>query len=289
MELTKAIQDKLAAEFPSREIKWLPRITKKGPKNNRVDIFNSQGKQVAGCMAHIDARQVMQRLDSVVGAGGWSDEYQPSAIGKGVECRLTVLGVSKVDVGVPSNTEPEKGAYSDALKRAAVKFGIGRHLYEIPTQWLEFDGWKITGHPSLPPRKPPVDTSREKASLAVVVDHEPEHSEDLSHQKPPAAPQKKLKPQSESVIADLRATIEGGTDGKATLGFVCNRATLTGLYKNTGERDMSQHAFKAALKWEGWPSDNGNFKKDSLNNGSVMPADKGLALFDWLVARKETE
>jgi len=151
-EFTSEIQAKLAEPFPPNAIKWLPRITtKKGPNNTRVNIERN-GQRVAGCMAHIDARQVMQRLDEVVGAANWSDEYQAAAIGKGIECRLTVLGVSKVDVGVPSDTEPEKGAYSDALKRAAVKFGIGRHLYDIETQWLPFDGWKITN--KLTPNQP---------------------------------------------------------------------------------------------------------------------------------------
>ena len=256
--ITKEIQDKLSAEFPSRDIKWLPKITtKKGPNKTRVNIERN-GQRVAGCMAHIDARQVMTRLDEAVGAGQWEDTYQASAIPGGVECALTVLGVTKTDVGTPSDQDPVKGAYSDALKRAAVKFGVGRHLYDIPTQWLPFDGWKITGTPELAGNQPPPE-------------------------------KKKLQPQSESVIVDLRATIEGGTDGKVTLGFIANRATMTGLYENTGERDMSQHAFKAALLWDGWPEENGKFKKADLNNGSVMPADKGLELFDWLVARKETK
>lgn len=95
-----------------------------------------------------------------------------------------------------------------------------------------------------------------------------------------------MKALPEHSILALRETIKGGTDGKVTLGFVCNRATMTGLYKNTGEHDMSKHAFKAALLWEGWPEDNGSFKKADLHNGSIMPADKGLALFDWLVERK---
>jgi len=49
----------------------------------------------------------------------------------GVECTLTILGISHADVGTPSQSEELKGAYSDALKRAAVKFGIGSYLYEL--------------------------------------------------------------------------------------------------------------------------------------------------------------
>ena len=133
----------------------MPKITtKKGPNNTRVNIERN-GQRVAGCMAHIDARQVMNRLDEAVGAGQWYDAYQPSAIAGGVECALTVMGVTKTDVGTPSDQDPVKGAYSDALKRAAVKFGVGRHLYDIPTQWLPFDGWKITGQPEVTGKQSP--------------------------------------------------------------------------------------------------------------------------------------
>ena len=45
-----------------------------------------------------------------------------------------------MDVGAPSE-QPDggdrlKAAFSDALKRAAVKFGIGRYLYRLPQQWV---------------------------------------------------------------------------------------------------------------------------------------------------------
>lgn len=94
--------------------------------------------------SYVDARDVENRLDEVVGPDGWSDEYEvvdPQRMG--IKCRLTVLGVYKEGVGYPNNAvgstreseEPGKDAESDALKRAAVKFGIGRHLYdEKPTR-----------------------------------------------------------------------------------------------------------------------------------------------------------
>jgi len=53
-----------------------------------------------------------------------------------VKCRLTVLGVTKEDVGEGGTL---KAAFSDALKRAAVKFGVGRHLYEMEKVWVDLD------------------------------------------------------------------------------------------------------------------------------------------------------
>ncbi|MCA1572759.1 MAG: hypothetical protein LC798_21195 [Chloroflexi bacterium] len=57
-------------------------------------------------------------------------------------CRVTVNGVTRSDVGMPSSQEPIKGAYSDALKRAAVHFGIGRELYELPRIYVKLDDYK---------------------------------------------------------------------------------------------------------------------------------------------------
>ncbi|MGH7226293.1 MAG: Rad52/Rad22 family DNA repair protein, partial [Gemmataceae bacterium] len=40
-----------------------------------------------------------------------------------------------------------------ALKRAAVKFGIGRYLYRLPSQWVDYDPQKrqFARTPTLPP------------------------------------------------------------------------------------------------------------------------------------------
>ena len=86
-------------------------------------------------LSYITARQVQDRLDSVVGLGNWSTHYFVHP-GGAVECTLTLFGISKADVGYSNNPgdpsredEPLKAAYSDAFKRAAVAWGIGRFLY----------------------------------------------------------------------------------------------------------------------------------------------------------------
>jgi hypothetical protein len=100
-------------------------------------------------LAYIDARQVMDRLDRVVGVGGWQDDYEAYQDGS-VGCRLRVrIGdqwITKMDVGGESEQldggDRRKAAFSDALKRTAVKFGIGRELYEYPVQWVDYDPQK---------------------------------------------------------------------------------------------------------------------------------------------------
>jgi hypothetical protein len=110
-------------------------------------------------LAYVDARAIQDRLDAVLGVDGWQDDYECLADGS-VICRLRLrMGeewITKVDVGGPSE-QPDggdrlKAAFSDALKRAAVKFGIGRYLYRLPNQWLDYDTKRreFTSAPSLP-------------------------------------------------------------------------------------------------------------------------------------------
>ncbi len=110
--------------------KWrVMNVTKKGDK--------------ASCAFYIDARDVMDRLDAVVGAENWSDKYTTLAIGENrwaIECTITIAGVSKSDVG---EGDAPKDAYSDALKRAAVKWGIGRYLYGMDNgTWFAVNEFK---------------------------------------------------------------------------------------------------------------------------------------------------
>jgi hypothetical protein len=88
--------------------------------------------------SYVDARDVAERLDEVVGWWRWSDDCEVVDEDTcAVRCRLTVCGVTKAGIGYPNSAtdaenparEPLKAAESDALKRAAVHFGVGRHLY----------------------------------------------------------------------------------------------------------------------------------------------------------------
>lgn len=87
------------------------------------------GKQ----LAYIDARDVMDLLDEVVGPENWQDSYElvGDKIIAGVGILTNDQWVWKYDTGVESNIEEEKGMFSDAFKRAAVKWGVGRFLYSI--------------------------------------------------------------------------------------------------------------------------------------------------------------
>lgn len=98
--------------------------------------------------AYLTARDVMYRLDQAFGPDGWGTRFTPASDGC-VQCSLTVRyekdqeWITRVDVGSPSEQQDAgdrmKAAYSDALKRAAVHFGIFRYAYELDNMYAEFD------------------------------------------------------------------------------------------------------------------------------------------------------
>lgn len=82
---------------------------------------------------YVDARTVAQRLDDILTPDGWSFTWTHIPGEAIVHGHLEIGGVVREDAGYPNSDrdeEPMKAAVSDALKRCAVLFGVGRHLYE---------------------------------------------------------------------------------------------------------------------------------------------------------------
>lgn len=90
--------------------------------------WGPEGEQANAALivAYIDARLVIERLNLVC-PQLWADEYEATAGGL-MWCHLTVDGLTRRDVGEGRG----KALVSDALKRAAVHFGVGVSLYAIP-------------------------------------------------------------------------------------------------------------------------------------------------------------
>lgn len=117
---------KLSAPFPPNRISWR--------------VGSTAGDKTKGmALAYIDSRDVQDRLDQVCGADGWQCRY-PHA-GQKTVCEIGVKcgeeWIWKADGAGDSDVEAEKGALSDAFKRAAVKWGIGRYLYDIDSPWVQ--------------------------------------------------------------------------------------------------------------------------------------------------------
>lgn len=118
----------LTAPILPNEVEW------------RIQSQTSTGKLIV--VPYINNRCVMTRFDAAFGAENWTSEFRE--ISNGFLCRLTVTinkrEVYREDGASKTNIEPEKGGISDAMKRAAVQFGLGRCLYDYPRVMLECEG-----------------------------------------------------------------------------------------------------------------------------------------------------
>ena len=156
--------DKLKAPFHPDQIHWRVGATTKDKRKGMA-------------LAYLDARDVMDRLDDVVGPNNWSDSY--SSVNGVTVCELTLHmprctttgfreEVSKSDGAGATDVEGEKGAMSDAFKRAAVKFGIGRYLYRLESKWVDLnDRGYIIKPPSLPTWAIPKEVQSKKVLTAL--------------------------------------------------------------------------------------------------------------------------
>lgn len=102
----------------------------------KVNSF-SKDRTKAMLVLYLQHTDVYARLEMVDPA--WSCEtisVEKGSESMWVRMRLTVKGVSRENVGEGNDL---KGAYSDAIKRAAMLFGIGRYLYDSEVVWVPYN------------------------------------------------------------------------------------------------------------------------------------------------------
>lgn len=102
---------------------------------------------VASCIAYVDSRLVRDRLTDVFGVAGWQDKFYSvnGSMVCEISCKIGSEWISKSDVGEPSAISAKKGESSDSFKRAAVKWGVGRFIYDLDIIKLDTDGQKVKG------------------------------------------------------------------------------------------------------------------------------------------------
>lgn len=128
-ETAQELFDELCRPFAAEEIDWRIGSTTKD-------------KTKGMALVYMDARAVMDRLDGVCGPGGWQCNYVVT--GPVAVCNLGVQmpngeWIWKADGAGATDVEGEKGMLSDALKRAAVRWGVGRYLYEMKAPWVALE------------------------------------------------------------------------------------------------------------------------------------------------------
>jgi len=116
----------LAAPFSPADLEWRPGAT-------------NADKTKALALTYLTSRAVMDRLDEVIGPPNWRDDFKPGPDGGlicGLSLRIDGEWITKWDGAENTDIEAIKGGLSDAFKRAAVKWGIGRYLYKLPSTWV---------------------------------------------------------------------------------------------------------------------------------------------------------
>lgn len=138
--------EELKEPFPEDGIEW--RIGQSG--------IAGSGKVWAMCLAYVTARAIQDRLDEVVGAENWKDEYEVRELSDsngnvhaGWICKLSIRindeWITKEDGAPCTAVEAFKGGISDALKRAGVKWGIGRYLYDLESGFAQVHEQRVDG------------------------------------------------------------------------------------------------------------------------------------------------
>lgn len=128
-EVTKATKDTMLMQlknpFDPKFIKW------------RVGATNRE-KDKGIALAYVDSREVMKRFDEVCDLDGWQSRLISTE--GGFICEIDIwIGdrwVTRANAAGNTKVEPIKGGASDAFKRAASSWGVGRYLYYLPNIWV---------------------------------------------------------------------------------------------------------------------------------------------------------
>lgn len=256
--------------IPLDQIEWRP-------DGKPTDVERGEGR--CRYVSYIDARHAAAALDNWVGPLNWRCHYSPPETwdqGLVMWCHIDVRDtdtgewVRKSDIGKQSQFESEKGLVSDAFKRAAVAWGVGRNLYELPMMWaickvsqngkvfkhakadqqiterLVSEGYKLHAgvksddnqEPSPAVKKP----AKKKATAKKKTPAKNEPDEPILDEETKAALPFKAK------VAKLRETINDSLDAEAKVviaqGLLTHELTKTDLQNG----DLSEDQFAALEK-----------------------------------------
>jgi len=163
MNVTNDTLKQLREPLPERMISW------------RVGSTN-QDKTRGQALPYIDNRIVQNRLDDVVGPSNWTNRYEEVIVDNRLLAVRCVIGVRIGDQWVEKEDAAHlddnaqgsrelaiKGVYSDAMKRAAVQWGIGRYLYEYQAPWVVLgENKRLQEIPRLPAHMLPAGDSSDQ-------------------------------------------------------------------------------------------------------------------------------
>ncbi len=126
---------------PREKLEQLKKPTAKSEIKYRVGSVYDKDRGKATVLSYVDARYVQDTLDNLIGPEFWENRFYEAKGALFCEITINIDGVkiSKSDCGTESDIAPAKGEASDAFKRAAVMFGIGRDLYSAETMFADLE------------------------------------------------------------------------------------------------------------------------------------------------------
>ena len=128
---TAAAIERLKAPFDFKDLGW------------KIQARNKDGT-TGLAVAYVDSRAIQRRLDEILGVFGWKNNYTQWH-GSSQLCGISIYNadtqewLTKYDGAENTDIEPIKGGLSDAFKRAAVLWGIGRYIYEMDGVWVDIE------------------------------------------------------------------------------------------------------------------------------------------------------
>ena len=134
----ETLLEKLAQPFPASSIYW------------RAGTM-SRDKKRAQALPYAEPRIYEDRLNQIC-PGLWSVSFRPWGESR-IICDLSIGELTRSSTGEENEGfAPGTAAEAQAFKRACVKFGLGRYLYDIPIVWVPFDEKtrKLVETPTLP-------------------------------------------------------------------------------------------------------------------------------------------
>jgi hypothetical protein len=188
-KMPSELADKLKAPFKAEDIAWKPQTV-------------NYSSKTALAVAFADPRCYTDRLNEVFGVGGWQDSYHFIATpfnkfikgkkawkenpatedkqipGNKVVCVATIqipeynIVISSTGDSDSSDENAATSAEAQAFKRAAMKLGLGRYLYELPKVTARYDNGWTDGPPHLPDWALPSITCEECSKPVISVIHE---------------------------------------------------------------------------------------------------------------------
>lgn len=220
------VKDQLAQPFPASAISWRAGST-------------SRDKKRAQALPYAEPRVYEDRLNELLGEN-WECRFAPwgeQRVTCTVVLHLKADDGTQVSIRRDSTGEFDSGdkiaqgttAEAQAFKRACVKFGLGRYLYDIPITWVGYDQEKrqLTETPPMPAQYMPTGQNTQKAAPAPQ----------RAAQKPQQAP-KPADKAAEPLLSQKRATAMYGELDK--LGF--DRPAISLLAEETIGRAVTDLA-----------------------------------------------